>query len=481
MPKLVLEGDAAGAVKATGEVVDKVAKLKAEFKAAASEAAQLTREAKRIVEENATPQEHYNQQMERLSKLFVAGKLNVEQMDRALGNYGKQLDEATKGQGKHNEAHQEGFGQHAVDDLLKYAAGFVTIEKGIELVTDAIRQQQEQEKKAGEGLGKGIGPAKKISQVSGSPEEFQQNIAEMRALQRITGADEPGTAADIVVAEQQARLQRTDRQLISEWADKNMPPAELPDFIRDVKGFQVDYKNAGNFETVGKQAIVGARESGGHLSPDELLKVAERVAQQARDNNETPEQTIAKIATIGRGQPNFRRTNTAVEEYYKTGEGLNQSQYQLALEQIRKSPGNVIPDYIGDVTGLSSARSAEREENTKKLTDQDLFGERERLGQAIYSGRQKRAAKGGRLARFGEWLDETLTTKTWQDVIEDEARTTGWHGGQYINGRGFGDVDAETAKDIRDYLSRLHGEAKTQTQIMQRSDRALPPARGLQE
>ena len=84
MPTLRLDGDASGAVKATSELNKKVKEVAKSFDLTAREAKKLETAAAQIVRANEGPQDRYNRKVAELSKLFVAGKLSVEQMDRAL-------------------------------------------------------------------------------------------------------------------------------------------------------------------------------------------------------------------------------------------------------------------------------------------------------------------------------------------------------------------------------------------------------------
>ncbi|MFO0791926.1 MAG: hypothetical protein U0805_20890 [Pirellulales bacterium] len=120
MPVLNLDGDARGAVQATNQFTEAVKKTGKAFDETAAAAKKLENEAGKIVRENETSQERYNRKVEQLGKLFVAGKLSLEQMDRALARYRSELEQVEPVQ-------EKVFGSSALEQAKSYLGGIASV------------------------------------------------------------------------------------------------------------------------------------------------------------------------------------------------------------------------------------------------------------------------------------------------------------------------------------------------------------------
>ncbi len=171
MPTLRLDGDAAGAVKATSEVTAGVKKIKSNFDEAATSAKQLERAAAQIVKANEGPQDTYNRKMAELAKLTREGKLSYEQAAIAAKRYHADLHAAAnknlqgiglelRAQQLKNEslarmnaavrtvgeAQQQSFGPASLANLQSYVMGLVSIQTVISVIRgemEAIKREAE--------------------------------------------------------------------------------------------------------------------------------------------------------------------------------------------------------------------------------------------------------------------------------------------------------------------------------------------------
>ena len=113
MPTLRIDGDSRGAVKAHADLDAAVNKSKDAYKQAAKEAMDLEKAAKRIIQENLTPQERYNQQVMELAKAFNAGHISIDQQTRALNKYRGEMLQA-------GQAQKHAFGPEAIGEVVKF-------------------------------------------------------------------------------------------------------------------------------------------------------------------------------------------------------------------------------------------------------------------------------------------------------------------------------------------------------------------------
>lgn len=102
---------------------------------------ELARAAKKVYEETRTPQERYNRKLQELGRLLQAGKVDQETYGRAVRRAKEELDAAGK-------SGQKAFGAGALSDLAKMAAGYLTINSAIQLITASMRDKAEMERKS---------------------------------------------------------------------------------------------------------------------------------------------------------------------------------------------------------------------------------------------------------------------------------------------------------------------------------------------
>lgn len=481
MPKLVLDGDATGAVKATGQTTDGVAKLKAEFKAAAAEAAQLTREAKRIVDENATPQERYNSQVERLAKMFVAGKISVEQMDRAVGNYGKQLDESTKSHGKHKQAHEEAFGAESLKSLSSYVAGLVTVEKGIELVTEALREQAEEKRRAAENVAGGLAGADALVN-SGNPAQAKA-IAEQFMGAGLIGRDQQAAAFGVggnIVTSGHAN----EAEFLKELAEKRIiQPLQAGELAQNITKVQSGFgAEAGSFEDIFKKVRVAANEKGVGASPADMARYLADLSDEARESGTPIDQVLAVMATETQKSKSLKSGEAAAKQYMTEGnvfDGEQLKAYGRNLSDIQGAPGQALPDQIPGL-GLGAARGTEAAKARNQKVIEDKYANLQLLATGVWESRSAVANQAGGLHP----LDESLYQHTVGALLPNRSvLDMEFTGGM----RNVGE-DTELGRGIEKYLGVPEGYWEKQQQLleeqnnmMRRSDRNLPPPSGLQE
>jgi hypothetical protein len=191
MPKLILDGDAKGAVKAHGELtesqkrtkegIDQIGKAawethrkmtewareqKKEQAAAAAEQKKMGEEAHKIILANEGPQERHNRRVQELGRLYVAGKLSLEQMDSALKRYNADMAHTAIIQ-------QEAFGTKAIEAATGYFSALVGPGALITAATTALSNYRQQLTEIGNTLQaerSGMGQLMQLAALDRNPE-----------------------------------------------------------------------------------------------------------------------------------------------------------------------------------------------------------------------------------------------------------------------------------------------------------------------
>ena len=228
MPKLILDGDSKGAVRAAQDLTEEqrrhgqeVKKVEAiydawgqrmreqwkqhqrDLSAAKRESEELGRAAARIVQENEGPQERYNRKVGELSRLFVAGKLNVEQMDRALARYRGELTQVAPAQ-------DSAFGERAVERMTGYFMGLVGPGAMVSAATAALQQYRQELDMLGQQLQgdrAGLGELTQLAVTDKNPEaKMQALVAEAKRVFEMGATNTLGEAGHLVFSLESANI-----------------------------------------------------------------------------------------------------------------------------------------------------------------------------------------------------------------------------------------------------------------------------------
>ncbi|WP_425399975.1 hypothetical protein [Aeoliella sp.] len=171
-------------------------------------AKQLERAAGRIVQANLTAQERYNQKMSELARLVKAGKLSMDEAEKAALRYRKQLDRA-------GESGRKAFGADMLGGLRSMATGYLSVQAAINAVTSAMSDLQAQEEAAAQrarASTAGLGELAQLAATAQDPKQaYADLLQEAREFRAAGAAESTEEAAGQLFSLVSAELERRDR------------------------------------------------------------------------------------------------------------------------------------------------------------------------------------------------------------------------------------------------------------------------------
>lgn len=131
MVKLRFETDLANSLKAGADLTAAFERVGKTVTNAAKEMKALEAAAKRVVDQNLSPQEKYNQKLDTMAKAVKAGKMSMEEAEKTAGRLREQLDKTGK-------SHDGAFGSAAIGSLKSYLTGMLSIGTALAVVRSEI-------------------------------------------------------------------------------------------------------------------------------------------------------------------------------------------------------------------------------------------------------------------------------------------------------------------------------------------------------
>jgi hypothetical protein len=478
MPKLILDGDSRGAVRAMADLKGAVAAGGTEFEKSARSARELEKAAARIVKENQGPQERYNSKIKELSTLVRQGKLSFEQAGVAAGRYRQELDGTSR----------------STNRLLTTIGGFASATAVIGKVTEALTAVGEAARKSAQDVVNAVGPLGELQQVATSPQDFAKLVGQARGFisSGTFRGDQFGQAADVAFALRNAQYSDADVGFIQQLGtSKQVKPENLIRVAEGLKKYQDIFgvAEAGGIEAVGRKVwraagstqsdfstvakaatLFGSEASALKYSDEEALAAFIAIEKASPGPEEAATRLrsmLTQIAKRGLSKGTLTDTVGSLVDRVKRGEtaigmlgetraaaGLNilaapdrHADYRAQLASITAAQNQDIirgSTYFRADPSVSAAAALQREQGAYDSMVEESYSPQRNIYEAILSGRTRRAAERGKM----DWFFEELGQKTagWlvpkEQVIRGEARG------------GFQHVSPETAVDIQNYLMR---------------------------
>lgn len=170
--------------QAFNDVEGGVKKVSEETKRLEREQAEMGRLAKRVMEEAKTPLDRYAEQMDKLNQLVEQGKIPLTAYEAAAKKAGKELEDAGK-------AAREAFGPAAVDSMLKYVGGLVSLASAIAAVKQGFAEMSRIKSEAAQHTKESEFGYGALAEVSGGDKvKFQKNVAMARHIAASAGMSE---------------------------------------------------------------------------------------------------------------------------------------------------------------------------------------------------------------------------------------------------------------------------------------------------
>ncbi len=275
---------------------------------------------------------------------------------KTKGHY-KELGEES---GRAGQKHKEAFGSEAVKDLGNVVAGVFALDKALELVVEGFQEVKRESEAAANRATSALAASGQLLAVSGA--KGPANLAMARSI-TATGIADDSQSAQIVAAWQKAHLSDQEEQFLKSIGSRYVVGAgELGEFGADIQGFNETFEGkAGSVQDIAKKFIRAAADTKG--TPAELAKMIERAAPDAAANGMSADETLAAYSVFGRSAPTAKMAGSRLSEYLKGERDFTptqQQQYNQELIAIRGAPGGEVPDGVNSDPELRNARQAIR-------------------------------------------------------------------------------------------------------------------------
>lgn len=336
MPILRLDGDAKGAVKATGEVAkgmkdigkeasdadrrireghrvltESVKNFKREQAEAARQGKQMGEEAAKIIRENETGQERYNRKVAEISRLFVAGKLSVEQMDRALARYNADLNQTAPAQ-------QAAFGPTALANAKNYFNGLFGPGAVVALGIQMLRAYGEETNNVAlqlQGGRSGLGQLAQLAAVSKDPKATMARLVdESKEIYNSAATNSLDEAGKLVFTLESANI--TDpkqRKRIANMISHGVIP-DANQFSASIAALRSAYPDLSPDKLTGMGIVAAIPSPGG---AEQIISAAGKSGEQLSSLGWKPEFGLAATSILSRAYSGAGEGGTRLEQFMK--------------------------------------------------------------------------------------------------------------------------------------------------------------------
>lgn len=213
MPAVTFDTDVAQALRAHEDLENAIEGIEDAYEETAKAAAGLERAAARIVRANEGPQERYNRKIAELAKLHKAGKLSIEEANRAAERYRRTLERQLQAMNKTS-------GPQAQGQLQNMVRGYLSLGTAVNVGVQALQQLAAERKKAADEVKQsktGLGALAQLAAVAEDPEAAMASmLAEARALFASGAAASVDEAGTLLFSLLSAGLDQADRKFAAE-------------------------------------------------------------------------------------------------------------------------------------------------------------------------------------------------------------------------------------------------------------------------
>jgi hypothetical protein len=468
MPTLRLDGDASGAVKATGDVARAAQGLNQEFTKTIQTSEQIREQLEKAF--NEKPIDTYVRKCDELAKKLAEGKINAHQYKEQTDNLARSLSNA-------GQVQEQSFGGAAISNLASYAAGTITIGKAIQFVTEALREQNAEKEKARKLDEASLPAAGQLSAAGGTEEDLE--YARKLHKQGIVKSDEEGMRA--VTGMVKADLPTADRDYLANLADQQLvAPGNMGEYAQNVRVYQKSFgeKDAGSFQDAEKKIRTAGRDT--RLGSEEVALQMAKVAPVAKDAGMTDEEAMATFIVQSNRSADKKHATSETIERIKNGDkfmGDAGVEYAKELQRIQGAPtATELPSLTRTDPRLRAADSAgdaqaqydaDLAENTSETTS--LYARLHTLNRQNIRRNVGYGVRGG----VGVAVDKTIE-KTGAALGQEESAL-------HTAAESTGVYPKEFTDELKAHFERQTKAIERQTEIMERDGRSPPGPSGRQE
>ena len=434
MARLRFETDLSTSLKAGADLNAVYKKLGDTVKGSVREMNALEKAAKRITDQNLTPQERYNQKLETMAKAVKAGKMEMADAERTAARLRQKLDDVGSSGGKT-------FGAKAIGDLKSYATGFIGVGAAVGIVSQALQKMSADSQVAADRVFNTVGAFGELQQVSTSPPDFQKLVGQARNLQTqgVFGPDQGGQAADFVFGLRNAGYSDSEVAYITKLGQsKQVRPDNLKTVAEGLKKTQDVFGKgeAGSIEQIANKVLIAA----GAMQTDFALAAVGTTLFGTESNalGFSDEEALAAFVAIEKQSPGTEEAATRMRSLLnqinkdKLGKGTLLETVTALVERMRSGESAIgITGEMRAAAGLNILASAEGQAMFSQMLPQiqagntsDVIGDR----RYIESDPQLRAAtlRQRREGSLSMSLDSTKRNIFEALVAETKSRQSGF-------------------------------------------------------
>jgi hypothetical protein len=210
--KFTLEGSASGAVKAIDQATAALDKTGKAAEGAVKSTRQLNAEAQRI-KESIDPQEKFNRKLVDLKRHLDAGRLSIDQVERATAKYRGELDAA----GRSTDG---AFGSKALAGVASMATQYLSVAAAVGTIVAGLREKAAEEERAAQRAQQsraGLGVLSQLASSEKDPKQaFKDLVAEARGFVAGGVVQDEGAAGELLFQLAGAGLNRRDRSFAAQ-------------------------------------------------------------------------------------------------------------------------------------------------------------------------------------------------------------------------------------------------------------------------
>ncbi len=417
MPSVSFDTDVSQALKAHNDLADAIGELAEGYEDSAKAAKGLERAAERIVRSNEAPQERYNRRVAELARLQKAGKLTMEEAEKAAERYRRQLDRAS-------DSGQRAFGPSMLGNIARMGAALGGLSGGIAAIKQILSDVEERSQGAADSLYEAFGDFGEMQQISATPEEFAANVAEARSLVRrglIAKNDYKGATAAVTNL-RNAGFSDEDREFLYGLVDEGQVKGEsLVDFGGSLRKSQAVY--GGNI-SLQKMADRIKRTSVETLaSAAETAKATVQFSASAESLGYSGDDVLAAFALVDEKSKDINDAGVKLNALFRAidAKGFDKGTLRETLDFINAQKAGGKTDYalLGDSLAVTAFRDIQSQRDilgplANEISRSDGSFESSRFIDKVpelRAARQKRRSEGALADSDAQYSEKGLFTR----------------------------------------------------------------------
>ncbi len=355
MPSVKFDTDVAQALRAHNDLADAIEGLADGYNDSAKAARGLEKAADRIVRSNEGPQERYNRKMAELAKLVKAGKLSMDDAEKAAARYRMQMERV-------GAAGEKALGPSMLGNIGKIGVALGGLSGAIAGIKQILTDVENRSQGAADSLYTAYADFGEMQQISKSPEEFAANVAEARTLvQRgIVGKDDYKGATAAVTNLRNAGFSDEEREFLYGLADEGQVKGEsLVDFGGSLRKSQAVYGGKISLQKMADRIKRTSVET--MASASETAKGTVQFSASAEALGYSGDDVLAAFALVDEKSKDINDAGVKLGALFRAidAKGLDKGTIDATLDFIKsqKDAGKTEYELLGDSLAVTAYRN----------------------------------------------------------------------------------------------------------------------------